>query len=198
MSADSSTPIPVGPLSSHSTASNAEVSSVEGRAIRLLSNPFPSGLTPPPGGSRGLATQAGDTISFNDPNRSIPYVWQYSAGFQFEFFRGTLIEATYSGSQSRALQLGKNINVVSKEQLELGSYYLNTGFPNPFYNVLPPTTPRGTSANVQRRVLMLPYPQFSNINQNGMSQGSSWYNSLQLKLEKRWRRGFSAEHKGIN
>jgi hypothetical protein len=184
--------VETGGSTGFSQTTNAEVSSVEGRAIRLLSNPFPSGLTPPPGGSRGLATQAGDTISFNDPNRSVPYVWQYSAGFQYELFRGTLIEATYSGSQSRALQLGKNINVLSKEQLELGSYYLNTSFPNPFYNVLPPSTPRGTSATVQRRVLMLPYPQFSNINQNGMSQGSSWYDSLQLKLEKRFRRGFSA------
>ena len=37
---------------------------------------------------------------------------------------------------------------------------------------------------------MLPYPQFVNINMNAMSRGSSWYNSLQLKLEKRFRNGF--------
>ena len=74
----------------------------EGLALRVLSNPFPSGLTGPPGASRGLATQAGDNIAFNDPGRSLPYVWQYSSGFQLQILRGTVLEATYSGSQTRA------------------------------------------------------------------------------------------------
>ena len=38
---------------------------------------------------------------------------------------------------------------------------------------------------------MLPYPQFGNIPMSMMSRGASWYNSLQLKLEKRFRQGFS-------
>ena len=170
---------------------NAEVSSVEGRSIRLLSNPFPSGLTPPPGSSRGLATQAGDAISFNDATRTVPWVWQYSAGFQYEMFRGVLIEATYAGSQTRALQVRRNINALTAGQLALGTMYLNQGFPNPFRGVLPASTARGSVVSVQRRVLMLPYPQFSSITMDMISRGSSWYNSLQLKLEKRFRDGFS-------
>src|SRR5574340_228226 len=120
-----------------SQTTDAEVSSVEGRSLRLLSDPFPNGLLVPPGTSRVLATQVGDAISFSDPGRAVPWVWQYSAGFQYEIFRGTLVEATYSGSQSRAMLVGKNINVLTPDQIALGTVYLNTGFPNPFYGVLP-------------------------------------------------------------
>jgi hypothetical protein len=176
-----------------SQTTNAEISNVEGLSIRVLSNPFPSGLTQPPGAGRGLATQAGDNISFNDPGRSIPYVWQYSSGFQYEVLPGTVIEATYSGSQTRSLQVTRsNLNVLSVSQLALGTLYLNQSQPNPFYGVLPSSTPRGTSATVQRRVLMLPYPQFNTITENLVSIGSAWYNSVQLKLERRFKRGFTA------
>ena len=171
---------------------NAEVSSVDGRAIRLLSNPFPSGLLPAPGGARGLGTQAGDNISFNDPGRSIPYVWQYSGGFQFEAPKGTLVEALYSGSQTHAIGTGKNINALTADQLALGTVYLNTGFANPFYGVLPASTPRGSVSSVQRRVLMLPYPQFGNITKSNISIGRAWYNAMQLKLERRFKHGVSA------
>ncbi len=181
----------IGANQGFAQTTSAEVSSVEGRSIRLLNNPFPSGLVQPPGKSNGLMTQAGDTISFNDPGRSIPYVWQYSAGFQYEMFRGTLIEATFSGSQTHALPAGKNINVLSTDQLALGTAYLNTGFANPFYGVLPPASARGSVTTVQRRVLMLPYPQFGNITMNSISAGKTWYNGMTVKIERRYRKGFS-------
>jgi hypothetical protein len=148
-------------------------------------------LTQPAGTERGLATLAGDNISFSDPGRSVPYVWQYSSGVQVEILRGVLIDATYSGSQTRSLPVSKNINALTAQQLAMGTAYLNTGFPNPFYNVLPASTPRGTSTSVQRRVLMLPYPQFGTITMNNISYGSQWYNALQLKLDKRFKNGFS-------
>ena len=121
----------------------------------------------------------------------MPWVWQYSAGFQFEVAKGTLIEATFAGSQTRALQVGRNINVLSADQLALGTAYLNTGVANPFYGVVPASTPRGGVTSVQRRVMMLPYPQFGNINVSAISFGASWYNSMQLKFERRFRKGFS-------
>jgi hypothetical protein len=175
-----------------SQTTNAEVSTVEGLSLRVLSNPFPSGLTQPAGAGRGLTTLYGDTISFNDPGRSIPYVWQYSSGIQVELLQGVLIDATYSGSQTRSLAVSKNLNALTAQQLALGTAYLNTSMPNPFYGVLPSSVPRAAASTVQRRVLMLPYPQFVNINENFISYGSQWYNSVQLKLEKRFRHGFSA------
>ena len=182
----------IGNAVGFSQTTNAETSTVEGLSLRVLSNPFPSGLTPPPGAGRGLATLAGDNISFSDPGRSVPYVWQYSSGIQVELIQGILIDATYSGSQTRSLPVSQSINALSTAQLALGTQYLNTGMPNPFYGVLPASTPRGTSSSVQRRVLLLPYPQFGTITENNISYGSQWYNSAQLKLEKRFKHGFSA------
>jgi hypothetical protein len=182
----------IGNSTGYSQTTSAEVSTVEGMSLRVLSNPFPSGLTKPAGASRGLATMAGDAATFNDSARSLPYVWQYSTGIQYEIFRGVLLDFTYSGSQSRSLPVSKNINVISAAQLALGTLYLNAGFPNPFYGVLPSTTARGSSTSVQRRVLMLPYPQFGNITKNMISVGSQWYNSVQLKMEKRFKHGISA------
>jgi hypothetical protein len=182
----------IGNAVGFSQTTNAETSTVEGLSLRVLSNPFPSGLTQPPGAGRGLGTLAGDNISFSDPGRSIPYVWQYSTGIQVEILNGILIDATYSGSQTRSLPVSKNINTLTADQLALGTSYLNAGLPNPFYNVLPASTPRGTSSSVQRRVLLLPWPQFGSISENNISYGSAWYNSVQLKLEKRFKHGISA------
>ena len=181
----------IGNAVGYSQTTNAQTSTVEGLSLRVLSNPFPAGLTQPPGAGRGLATLTGDAISFNDPGRSVPYVWQYSSGIQVEIFHGILIDATYSGSQTRSLPVSRNINALTASQLALGTAYLNTGFPNPFYGVLPSSTPLGTSTSIQRRNLMAPYPQFTTITENDISYGSQWYNSGQLRLEKRFKHGFS-------
>src|SRR5947209_10802044 len=55
----------------------------------------------------------------------------YSFGFQYEVFKGVLLEATYSGSQTHNLQASKNINALTSEQLALGTAYLNAGLANP-------------------------------------------------------------------
>jgi hypothetical protein len=182
----------IGGNAGFAQTTNAETSTVDGRSLRVLSNPFPSGLQQPPGGARGLATQAGDSISFNDPGRSIPFVWQFSGGFQYEVARGMLMEATYSASRTHALAVSKSLNVLTNDQLALGTAYLNTGVPNPFYGVLPPATARGGVTTLQRRVLMYPYPQFNGITESQISVGTNWYNAMQLKLERRFRAGFSA------
>ena len=49
-----------------------------------LSNPFPAGLDQPVGNSQGLATLVGRGFTFSDPERTIPYVHQFSVGVQRE------------------------------------------------------------------------------------------------------------------
>ena len=49
-----------------------------------LSNPFPAGLDQPVGSSQGLATLVGRGFTFSDPERTIPYVHQFSVGVQRE------------------------------------------------------------------------------------------------------------------
>lgn len=180
-----------GGVTGFSQTTSAEVTTVEFIAFRLLSNPFPNGLMQPPGAALGLATQVGGSTSFNDAQRKIPNVWQYSAGFQYELRPGLLADLSCVGSQTKQIGSSNNINSLTPAQLALGTVYLNQSVPNPFYNILPSDTSRGQQATVQRRTLLLPYPQFDTVTMNNISIGQSWYNSLQLKVEQRLKHGLN-------
>jgi TonB dependent receptor len=153
-----------------------------------LSNPFPAGILRPTGSSAGLATFAGQSITYTNPRRTIPYINQFSVGFQHELPFHILIDTSYVGSRTYGLGVGKGIDEISADQLALGTAYLNTSVPNPFVGLLPGTTING--ANVQRRQLLRPYPQFTGITRNELSVGTGWYNSLQFQLQKRLSHGF--------
>jgi len=160
------------------------VSSVDGGLTpsNRWSNPYPTGLLMPPGRSQGLATLVGRSISYGYYERDIPFVHQFSFGFQQELPWRTLVDISYVGSRSRALQTSKGINEVSAEQLKLGTDLL-TLVPNPFQGLLPGTAYNG--ATITREQLLRPYPQFAGITENNRPIGNSWYNSMQLRVEKR-------------
>jgi hypothetical protein len=153
-----------------------------------LSNPFPAGILRPTGSSLGLATLAGQAITYVYPNRTIPYMHQFSAGFQRELPGNVLVDISYVGSQSRQLGTSKDINQLSADQLALGTVYLNQAQPNPLQGLLPGTASNG--ATVPRRQLLRPYPQFNNLTRNELPVGKGWYNALQLQVQKRLSHGF--------
>ena len=174
-----------------SRVTTATTSTADYLPLATLSNPFPGGLLQPTGSSLGLATGMGGPISFNDPSRRVPYVWQFSGGLQYEVRRGLLLEASYVGSRTSDLQVSKNINALSATQLALGTAYLSTAVPNPFYGILPTNVAQGASPTIQRRNLLTPFPQFTTITEGAQSLGRSWYNSLQVRAEKRLSYGLS-------
>jgi hypothetical protein len=152
-----------------------------------LSNPFPEGYVAEPGSSLGLATLAGNSFNYTNSDRVVPFVHQYSFGIQHELPWRLLIDASYIGSTTRSLQANKGINEVSEADLGLGSA-LNQQVPNPFARLLP-----GTPLNaptVARSQLLRPFPQFLGITENSRSVGSTWFNSFQLRVEKRFSHGF--------
>jgi hypothetical protein len=151
-----------------------------------LNNPFPEGYLAVPGSSRGLATLVGQGFNYSDPNRVIPFVRQFSAGFQHEFPGRILIDASYSGSRSRSLQASQPINEVSAAQLALGNGLL-TQVTNPMRGLLPGSAFNG--ATVPRQQLLRPLPQFAGITENHRSLGYSTFDSLQLRAEKRMSHG---------
>lgn len=159
--------------------------------FQTLDNPFPNGLTQPTGASLGLATGAGTGISFSDPTRVIPRVWQFSSGFQYELTPGFLVEASYVGSRSSRIQVAHSLDYLSLAQLAQGTVYLSQSVANPFYGVLPSSTTLGAQATIQRRSVLTAYPQFSSVTENNSSLGEQWYNGLQLKLERRLHNGLS-------
>lgn len=165
------------------------VASIDGNITpaNRLANPFPEGYLEVPGSSRGLATLAGNAINFQNMERVVPYVHQYSFGIQHELPLRLLLDASYIGSTTRSLQASKGINEVSKQDLTLGTA-LNAAQPNPFAKLLPGTALN--AATVTRAQLLRPHPQFLGITEVARSAGSSWYNSFQLRVEKRLSHGF--------
>jgi len=159
--------------------------------FNTLADPFPNGLIPRPGAAQGLRTQVGDSVSFNEPSRTVPKVWQYSAGFEYEVVPGILLEASYVGSQTLELQVSRPLSYLTTDQLALGTPFLNQVVPNPFFGVLPAATARGAQTTIQRRNLLTQYPHFSGVTAGQLSLGSSWYNSVQFKIEQRFKNGLT-------
>lgn len=165
------------------------VASIDGNITpaNRLRDPFPEGYIPIPGSSRGLATLAGNAISFQNTERVVPFVHQYSFGVQHELPMRLLLDASYIGSTSRSLQASKGINDISAADLALGTA-LNAAVPNPYAGLLPGTQLNSTT--VTRSQMLRPYSQFLGITEVARSVGSSWYNSFQLRIEKRFSHGF--------
>jgi hypothetical protein len=164
------------------------VSSVDGGLTPAvtLSNPYPNGIDQPVGSSQGLATFLGRGFTFNDPERTIPLVHQFSVGVQRELPWRLVAEISYIGSRTRKLPVSKGINELTTEQLAQGNAML-VPVPNPFQGRLPGTAFNG--ATVPLRQLVRPYPQFDGITEDRRSLGGANYDSLQLRLEKRMSAG---------
>jgi hypothetical protein len=154
--------------------------------VGRLSNPFPAGLDQPVGNSQGLATLVGRGFTFSDPERTIPYVHQFSVGVQRELPGRLALEASYVGSRTRGLPVSKGINEISAEQLATGSVMLQT-VANPFQGLLPGTPFNG--ATVPRQQLARPFPQFAGITMDRRPLGVNDYDSLQLSVNKRLSKG---------
>lgn len=179
------------PATNFSRTTNVLTNTSDYHAIGDLSNPFPSGLLPTLGPTLGLATNAGQSISSTDPNLKIPYVWQFSAGFEYEIRPGLLAEASYSGSRTYQLGVNQAKDFITVDQMAQGSAYLNQLVSNPFYGLLPSSTSLGSQPTVARSLLITQYPQFTGVTINGVPIGINWYNSAQFKLEERFKHGLS-------
>jgi hypothetical protein len=172
----------------------------------ILSNPFPNGLVQPTGSSQGLSTLLGNTLSLYDYDRSNIRNLRWSFGFQHELFRDVQIEANYVGQRAQNLILsssasdsGRVINAgwngtggtFDQRYYSLGSR-LNARIANPFKGLIPsPSSLAGDTITVAQ--LLMPYPHFGNINLTRTMGGSSYYNSLQIGVNKRFSHGLNAQ-----
>ncbi|HWR52290.1 MAG TPA: carboxypeptidase-like regulatory domain-containing protein [Bryobacteraceae bacterium] len=165
----------------------------------LLSNPFASVLQPK-GAAGGLNTFLNRDITFFDPNFVVPYVHQFSAGFQFELPYSSVVEISYVGNRTKDLQSewdGYNSTTADFRKLcnpfEGGDpNYCNQTVANPFKGI---EAFRGTNlftANtISRYQANRPFPQFNRIRQRGINPGAIWYNSMQIQHQTRFRGGLN-------
>jgi hypothetical protein len=160
-----------------------------------LTNPFPNGVSQPVGNALGALAGVGGQIEFIDQDKKAPWVQQYSVDFSRELPGAMAIGFEYSGATGRDLGLGGsndgivNINQLDPTSLALGSALLDN-VPNPFFGLPADQGFNVTSATVQRRQLLRPFPQFTNILMRQKTAGKNQYHAAIVKFEKRLTRGW--------
>lgn len=162
-----------------------------------LSNPFPNGLTQPSGSSRGLLTNVGSVVDFVDADRKAPYVQQYSLDIQRELPGGVAMTLSYVGSRGTALNIGSiadatlNLNQLTPQTLsQYTTAQLTERVANPFFGIAAAGS-LANSSTIERRQLLRPFPQFTDILMHGAGGGKSFYNSVTVKAQKRMSKGVS-------
>ena len=159
-----------------------------------VTDPFPSGLIPVSGNSRGLLSGTSSDISFVDPNKTAPYVHQYSFDIQRELVGNLSASVAYIGSTGRRLTTAGNVNInqVDPKYLSLGAALTQT-VPNPFFGN-PNAGTFASRATIERNQLLRPFPQFLDVSQAETNLGKSQYHAGVIQIKKRmtwWSGSFS-------
>lgn len=156
-----------------------------------IRDPFPTGLI---AASRERTNTIGQGFNVFNPNRKVPYVWQYNVEIQRQLPWDMLFSVAGVGSSARQIQVTQSINEVPASALAQGAAFLTAQVANPFVGRAPGTGLNG--ATVQRQQLLRPFPQFTTINVGGFAGGSSQYFGLQSSLQKRFSAGatFTLSH----
>lgn len=165
-------------------------------------SPYPTGLVTPPGNIFALLSGVGNGQSFDQRNREIPVVQQYSLGIQRELPGSVVLDVSYVGTRTNKIRVGTQFNALPTEiynKCTADPLFCTTQVRNPFFwqNLnpagLPPgfldtykNTSLGAAPSVQVSALMVPFPHFStSLFSNTEPVGTSDYNALHMRLEKR-------------
>ena len=153
-----------------------------------LSNPFPTGVLQPPGRNPNFQSILyGSSVSAPLANQPYPYVQQWNLNIERQVTDTLMVEAAYAASRGvHLIAASGQINQLPDQDLTLGKS-LQQLVPNPFYGLVS----TGTLANptVQEGQLLLPYPQYTSVSITTPSNRDSSYESLQMKMEKRFHGG---------
>ena len=161
-----------------------------------LANPFPDGVLEPPGNSNGPNTFLGRTIGrLNDIlDYQSGQSMRWSLSVQRELPGKWVFEGAYVATRSYDLSTDVELNPVPREYMSTSNIrdtarinFLSATVPNPFAGLLPGEGLNGTAS---RQQLLRPYPQFTGI-QSRLYDGSSRYDSGQIRLERRFTGGYT-------
>ena len=155
----------------------------------LMSNPFPSALTPPTGNRDGLMTGVGTAVNGQLRDLARGYTQQWNFTLQHQPWNNWLFEAAWVGNHGVRLYAdGRNLNAISDANFAQGAA-LAQSVPNPFQGLI--ATGPLAGATITRQQSLLPYPQFTGVNAGYSFLNNSIYHALAVKVEKRFSHGFS-------
>jgi len=171
-----------------------------------LSNPLPTGLLPASGSSLGLATFAGQAVTFLNPNVKSPYSLRWNFGFQHSLANDLVLEVVYIGNHSVHLPIDyTQLNGIPRSLLstlpvrDTGQSYLTGSVTNPFKGLA--TSANGSTTTPAQ--LLAHFPEFpvgdsasgwsggGGIIEQNLNVGSSYFDSLNIRLQKRLSHGVS-------
>jgi hypothetical protein len=146
--------------------------------------PAPPGFQPPPFISPSYGN-GGDVFYLGPTFGKAPRVYNWSLNVQREIAK-FLFDVAYVGDRGHGLNSTVDLNQVNPSYLNLGSLLqqpitspavVAAGFSKPY----PSFSDSGSLAQALR-----PYPQFNGVYSLNSGQGLTWYDSLQIKVERRF------------
>lgn len=167
------------------------VSNDDGRTpiATALTNPFPSGVSVPPGSSLGAATFVGRDFNHWTTGFKLPSIDQFSFGFQYQVNPRSVLDVSYIGSRTNDHETEIERNIPSAafmkqcDALQGGlPNFCNEQVTNPFRGISAFfNTPFYTATTISRYQANRPFPQYSgNLLQQGLNDGKINYHSLQV------------------
>jgi hypothetical protein len=168
-----------------------------------LDNPYRDGILAPTGSSLGPLTNLGQGPSWTDPGAGRPYSWIYSLHLQRQI-RTWLFEAGYSHNETHGIALNQNMNqpgAMLWKQLRAPQFD-STGrpvdqlmwdqqVPNPFNGLANLSGTVATNQTIALNQLLNPIPLLGGITRNNNPLGTSQYDAMLAKIERRFAAGFS-------
>ena len=155
-----------------------------------VSNPFPQGIIPPPGRNPNYAqVLLGQGVNVPILNNPYGRNQQWNADLQQEFGNGFLIDIAYGGAKGNHLPIDSpQVDQLPDQYLSLGTA-LTQNVANPYYPYVTAAGSPLVPSTVQQGQLLRPYPQYNGVQYAGQGIGNSTYESLQVKVEKRFSGG---------
>jgi len=173
--------------------------------LQNLANPFPAfqAANGNCGGDKTacLVTNAGQSLSFINPNYRPPLVLMSALGIEQQLSKWDTIEISYAGNRSYGMTYSDDLNHISSsaqaacdpERGGVGTNCTNgasTGtvgyINNPFKGVAPFTgTSYYTASTIQRINFTRPFPQFTSVTESLLNAGEFYYNALEATFNHR-------------
>ncbi len=165
-----------------------------------ISDPFPTGLLAPTKSAAGLATNVGASTNFLNPQMKDPYSVRWNFGIQQAITPSLTLEVAYVGNHGVHLPVYvTQLNAVPRQYLSTLPVRDNNTItaltataPNPFLGLIAGQS-LGTSSTEPVSQLLSPYPEFptGGVTMQNSSAGDSFFQSLNVRLEKRYSHGLN-------
>ncbi|MEQ1644647.1 MAG: hypothetical protein ABL959_14460, partial [Pyrinomonadaceae bacterium] len=173
-----------------------------GAPIPQVMSTFPTSIVilEPVGNAAGKQTGLGTGISFFNQTPEVSKQLRYQFGVQRDIGGGWVGEAIYVGNYGYDIEISRNINALPNQYLNTDnartaaqssrSTALGQAVANPFQGLADYAGTSFANATIARSQLLRPYANFGDIT-TSVNDGKSWYNSMQLSLNKRFDKGYT-------